>query len=194
MDLGWEDAYDSYRIQQGLVFLQEVYYMQLHIPCPLRSLFWDFVLSGFGFLGSFLLHGINKRLATALVCQNWWWCCDVVACDRNWISKWQRCLFESRVLECAPGSAEDCSLPHWNSLPSVLQLGTKGATLKDERVPQLPNWLNLCLPMLFASMLINVNYGSGACDVLIIKAILFFCACTVCHTIEPWLGFPRCYK
>lgn len=83
------------------------------------------------------------------------------------------------------GSAGGCSLRHGNSLPSVLRLGARGATLKGERVPQLPNWLNLCLPMLFASMLINVNYGSGACDVLIIRAILFFCACTVCNTIEP---------
>lgn len=146
-------------------------------------------------LGSFLVCGVDQMLPTILFYQNWWWCCHVVfACDRKWISKWQRCLFESHVLECAPGSAGDCSLPQWNSLPSVLHLGTKGATLKGERVPQLPNWLNLCLPMLFASMLINVNYGSGACDVLIIKAILFSCACTVCSTIEPWLGFPRCCK
>lgn len=186
MDLGWGDAYDSYRSSKG--FLQEVYYMQLHIPCQLRSLFWDFVLSGFGFLGSFLLQEVDQMLSTVLFYQNWWWCCHGVACDRKWISKWQRCLFESHVPECAPGSAGDCSLPPWNSLPSILQLGTKGATFKGERVPQPPNWLNLCHPMLFVSMLINANYGSGACDALIIKAILFFCACTVCHKQSPDLG------
>lgn len=194
MDLGWGDAYDSYRSSKGW-FLQEVYHVQLHIPCPLRVTLLRFHFKWTWLFGVFSSTWSRSDVAShpffseLMVVLPWGF-----ACDRKWISKWQRCLFIVHVLECAPGSAGHCSLPHWNSLPSVLQLGTKGATLKGGRVPQPPNWLNLCLPMLFASMLINVNYGSGACDVLIIKAILFFCACTVCHTIEPWLGFPRCYK
>lgn len=115
------------------------------------------------------------------------------AVARDWIRKWQRCSFK-----CTHGS---CWLGALGVQPSLLETASPlfcswepEESPYKARVRHLPNWLNLCLPMLFASMLINVNYGSGACDVLIIRAILFFCACTVCNTKEPWLGFPRCYK